>query len=167
MNLTPKAALKPPALQTLRAGAGRPELAAAFGVRASLAPLFRRRSPKVRFRGLRREPLREILSPRRRSGERIEERIPRSPDSRLKPLNRKGKKPQRFGADKDVFSVVSPSLPVPNLWVGSWGGRIVPRLRDNSRGWICAGAGGDVLLVIPGSRRRLVSITARSSTVES
>src|SRR6266508_4844171 len=62
MNLTPKAALKTPALQT------RPRVPdallrrEAFGVRASLAPLFRRRSSKVRFRGLRREPLREILS---------------------------------------------------------------------------------------------------------
>src|SRR6266545_3592039 len=84
MNLTPKAALKTPALQTLplapwdkrrgvwaarRAGypTGRVPDALlrreAFGVRASLAPLFRRRSPNVRFRGLMREPLREILSP--------------------------------------------------------------------------------------------------------
>src|SRR6266508_3232505 len=103
MNLTPKAALKTPALQT------RPRVPdallrrEAFGVRASLAPLFRRRSPKVRFRGLRREPLREILSPRRRSGERIKERIPRSPDSRLEPLNRKGKNPKDLGRTKMFF----------------------------------------------------------------
>src|SRR6266545_5788890 len=77
MNLAPKAALKTHALQTLalapwdkrrgvwaarRAGypTGRVSDALlrreAFGVRASLAPLFRRRSPKVRFRGLTREP---------------------------------------------------------------------------------------------------------------
>src|SRR6266540_1545289 len=83
MNLTPKAALKTRALQTLplapwdkrrgvwaarRTGypTGRVPDALlrreAFGVRASLAPLFRRRSPKVRFRGLRREPLGETLS---------------------------------------------------------------------------------------------------------
>src|SRR6266545_3279023 len=82
MNLTPKAALKTPALQPLplapwdkrrgvwaarRAGypTGRVPDALlrreAFGVRASLAPLFSRCSPKGRFRGLRREPLREIL----------------------------------------------------------------------------------------------------------
>src|SRR6266540_2924823 len=82
-ELTPKAALTTHALQTLplapwdkrrgvwaarRAGypTGRVPDALlrreAFGVRASLAPLFRRRSPKVRFRGLMREPLGETLS---------------------------------------------------------------------------------------------------------
>ena len=40
MNLPLKAALKTPALQTLRAAVERQELAPAFGVRASLAPLF-------------------------------------------------------------------------------------------------------------------------------
>jgi len=50
MSLTPKAALKTRALQTLRAEAERQVLAAAFGVRASLAPLFIRRCIKVRFR---------------------------------------------------------------------------------------------------------------------
>src|SRR6266545_3178449 len=93
MSLTPKAALKTHALQTRplapwdkrrgvwaarRAGypTGRVPDALlrreVFGVCASLAPLFRRRSPKVRFRGLMREPLREILSsilsPLRRCG---------------------------------------------------------------------------------------------------
>ena len=62
MNRTPKAALKPPALQTLRAGEGRPELASAFGVRAALAPLFLRRSLRARFMGSMRKHLREILS---------------------------------------------------------------------------------------------------------
>jgi hypothetical protein len=40
MKLIPKAALKTHALQTLRAEVVRQELAAAFGVRASLVPLF-------------------------------------------------------------------------------------------------------------------------------
>ena len=62
-NLTPKAALKTHALQTLPRIPDALLRREAFGVRASLAPLFRRRSPKVRFRGLMREPLREILSP--------------------------------------------------------------------------------------------------------
>src|SRR6266545_4314061 len=62
MNHTPKAALKTHALQTLRAGEGRQKLASAFGVRASLAPLFLRCSLKMRFKGLMREHLREILS---------------------------------------------------------------------------------------------------------
>src|SRR6266511_940969 len=74
MNHTPKAALKTHALQTLRAGEGRQKLASAFGVRASLAPLFLRRSLKMRFKGLMREHLREILSsvlsPLLRRGER-------------------------------------------------------------------------------------------------
>src|SRR5437867_2186814 len=39
MNLSGRAALKPPALQTLRAGRVCQQLAPAFGVRASLAPL--------------------------------------------------------------------------------------------------------------------------------
>src|SRR6266545_4193490 len=62
MNHTPKAALKTHALQTLRAGEGRQKLASAFGVRASLAPLFLRSSLKMRFNGLMREWFREILS---------------------------------------------------------------------------------------------------------
>jgi len=63
MNLPPKAALKTPALQTLRAAAERQELAPAFGVRAALAPLFIRRSFKAGFRGSKREIFRGILSP--------------------------------------------------------------------------------------------------------
>jgi hypothetical protein len=51
MTLPPKAALKTPALQTLRAAEECQELASAFGVRASLAPLFIPRSFKVRLRG--------------------------------------------------------------------------------------------------------------------
>ena len=100
MNFTPKAALKTPALQTLplapwdkrrgvwaarRAGypTGRvPDgllRREAFGVRASLAPLLSRCSPKVWFRGLRREPLREILSPHPMGRE--------FPETRLRALN--------------------------------------------------------------------------------
>jgi hypothetical protein len=44
VNLTGKAAQKTPALQTLCAGGERQQLASAFGMRASLAPLFIRRS---------------------------------------------------------------------------------------------------------------------------
>jgi hypothetical protein len=55
LTLPPKAALKRPALQTLRAAVERQELAPAFGVRASLAPLFIRRSFKAGFRGSMRE----------------------------------------------------------------------------------------------------------------
>src|SRR6266545_4595671 len=68
MNLIPKAALKTHALQTLRAREVRPELASAFGVRASLAPLFLRGSPKVRFRDSTREHLRGIFFSSEREG---------------------------------------------------------------------------------------------------
>jgi len=71
MNLPPKAALKTPALQTLRAAVERQELAPAFGVRASLAPLFIRRSFKARFRGSMREIFRGNLFPS--DGERVVE----------------------------------------------------------------------------------------------
>jgi len=67
MNLPSKAALKTPALQTLRAALERQELAPAFGMRAALAPLFIRRSFKAWFRGSRREIFRGILSPRERA----------------------------------------------------------------------------------------------------
>jgi len=63
MNLPPEAALKTPALQTLRAALERQERAPAFGVRAALAPLFIRRSFKAGFRGSRCGIFREILSP--------------------------------------------------------------------------------------------------------
>jgi len=68
MNLPPKAALKTPALQTLRAALERQRLAPAFGVRASLAPLFIRRSFKAGFRGSRRDIFRGILTLRERAG---------------------------------------------------------------------------------------------------
>src|SRR6266545_1160797 len=158
MNLTPKAALKTPALQTRplapwdkrrgvwaarRAGypTGRVPDALlrreAFGVRASLAPLFRRRSPKVRFHGAENSPKPfRALNPRTGKAEnpkiwggqrgfvrpflifvrpkslsrfmvRVRVRIPRSPDSRLEPLNRKGEKPKDLGRTKMFF----PSFP--------------------------------------------------------
>ena len=66
MNLPPKAALKPPALQTLRAAVERQRLAPAFGVRAALAPLFIRRSFKAGLRGSRRDIFRGNLSMRER-----------------------------------------------------------------------------------------------------
>src|SRR6266545_4005093 len=48
-----------------------------------------------------------FLSPRGTSGKRTEERIPRSPDSCLEPLNRKAKKPKDLGRTKMFF----PSFP--------------------------------------------------------
>ena len=55
-----KAALKPPALQTLARGTDRPGWREAFGVRAALAPLSLSRAAKPRLRGSKRE----ILFPR-------------------------------------------------------------------------------------------------------
>ena len=61
MNLIPKAALKTPALQTLRAGPAHLGLAPAFGLRAALAPLLFDRILQFRLRGSRREVFQGIL----------------------------------------------------------------------------------------------------------